>query len=87
MFRLKEVMQEKGISNIELAKRLNMTAVSISYMVTGKTEPNVSKIYELAKALGVEDWELFKKPKNDFEKQKNSFVCPHCGRDLKITIE
>lgn len=59
MFLLKEIMQEKGISNVELANRMKMTAVSISYLVNGKTEPNVTKIHELAKALNVEPWQFF----------------------------
>ncbi len=67
---------------------MGMTSVSISYIVTGKTEPNITKLGEIANALGVEMWELFASREDILDSASSpSMVCPHCGKELTIEIK
>jgi transcriptional regulator with XRE-family HTH domain len=52
------VMNEKKISGIELAARMGCHEITISQYRSGKRSPNLEKIREIAKALGVEAKEL-----------------------------
>lgn len=80
--RLKEVLSEKGLSQKELAERLGISVVGMSKIATGN--PTVDTLERIAKALDIEVWELFKKSEDDYS---GSLKCPHCGHQLKISIE
>ena len=83
--RIKQLLAERGISNKALAQAIGLTEMGVSKIVTGKSIPNGSTIIDIAKFLNVPCGALF----DDYvsEMPKNSFVCPHCGHELKITIE
>jgi len=50
---LKEIIKEKGITSKELAERLGVTPVTISYIVTNKTTPSLDMVYRIAKVLNI----------------------------------
>ncbi len=51
--RLVQVAKEKGITQKELAKRLNVSASTVSDWGSGKTEPKGSNLIKAAEILGV----------------------------------
>ena len=50
---LKEIFKEKGVTSKELAERLGVTSVTISYIVTNKTAPSLEMLCRIAKELNV----------------------------------
>ena len=50
---LKKIMAEKGLTQKELAKKLNVTDVFISNYLNGKRNPKPTTIYKFANALNV----------------------------------
>ncbi|CAC9976156.1 MULTISPECIES: helix-turn-helix transcriptional regulator [Flavobacterium] len=57
--RLKEIRAEKGISQEELAYRAEMTLSQIARIETVKTNPTVSTIFKIVRALEVPLSDLF----------------------------
>lgn len=51
--RLKKIMIEKNIKQYELAEHIGVRAPTITLYVQGETEPNATKIAQIAKFLGV----------------------------------
>lgn len=85
--RIKEICSEKGISIVELAKRIGMSRVSINNMVAGRQSPPVSTLDKIAEALGVETWELLKSRDeihNILEDNNGALKCPKCGSKFKL---
>ena len=50
--RLREVLQNNGISQIELARRINMSQQIVNSYCTGKREPTLNVLCLISKALG-----------------------------------
>jgi transcriptional regulator with XRE-family HTH domain len=57
---LKRIRLDKNIKQVEIAKMLNVDRSFISNIENGKTNPTLSTITSLAKALGVSTNELFR---------------------------
>ena len=57
---LKKIRMAKDITQIEIAKKLNVNRSFVSNIENGKTNPTLSTITSLAKALGVSTNELLK---------------------------
>jgi transcriptional regulator with XRE-family HTH domain len=55
-------MSEQGISQMELARRLNKTQSTISDWCNGRTYPRIDVMQEIANALGVMLSELVRVP-------------------------
>ncbi len=51
--RLKNLRKEKGLSQAELAKALNLTQRKISYLETGQFEPDLTILWEISNYFGV----------------------------------
>lgn len=87
-FRLKEVMIEKSISNVDLAKMLDYTTVAISNMVTGKTLPSIKTLEKISELIGVPAWQFFVDPKTMQEESRNEahIICPHCGKEICVSV-
>lgn len=81
-FQLKRVMSERGVNITELSKMTGITNANISNMIHGKTSPNLDTIERIAKALGVDAWELLKDA--DAEKDRDVIICPQCGSKFKL---
>lgn len=74
--RIKEICREKGIMLKDLASMIGITEVGLSKSLNGN--PNISRLEEIATALGVSVTELFDKPK------EGVIHCPHCGKEIKL---
>ncbi len=51
--RLKDLRKEKNISQLELAKLLNMTKMAISHWESGHSEPSISQLIEISNYFDV----------------------------------
>lgn len=82
---IKELRENKKMTQLELANVLNVSDKTISKWETGKGLPDISLIEPLAKALGVSIIELMKGEYIINEniasnmKKINFYVCPICG--------
>ncbi|MCM1367490.1 MAG: helix-turn-helix domain-containing protein [Roseburia sp.] len=57
---LKEARHELGISQAELAKRLDLTLKTVSHWETGYSEPSIQQILDLADFFHISTDELLK---------------------------
>ena len=90
--RLKELMKEKGVTNLELSKKCGITHITISKMANGKTPISVERLEEFANILDVEFWELFYTKEqilNTISETNvgNDVSCPYCGKKLVLCIK
>lgn len=85
MFRIKEIMEEKGVTNAELAKALSVTPQYVSAIVNGKKNLSVSKLEVISRFLGVPLIALFQgyiPP--DKVTSNTEVICPSCGHILTL---
>lgn len=54
--KIRQARKAAGITQAELAKRLNISSVNISQLENGYRLPKVDTLQKIATALGVEDW-------------------------------
>lgn len=57
---IKTLREKMGITQVELAARLNVTQPTIAMWETGEAMPRADKLPELARVLGCSIDELFK---------------------------
>lgn len=57
--RIKEILKEKGISQIELAEKMGKSKQYISNILTGSKGMSIATLVEIAKILDVEFRDLF----------------------------
>lgn len=79
--RIKEIMQEKGVSSVVLAEKIGVSKVTVSNLINNKTMPSLKTMEDIANALDVPMWQLFASPE---EVGGNTFSCPKCGARLKL---
>lgn len=79
--RIKEIMQEKGVSSVVLAEKIGVSKVTVSNLINNKTMPSLKTMEDIANALEVPMWQLFASPE---EVGGNTFSCPKCGARLKL---
>ena len=77
--RIKELMEEKGVTSASVATIVGIHKVSVSNIINGKINPSAETLEKFAEALGVEMWELFASKEEIVNKDKNTIVCPKCG--------
>ena len=58
--RLSEVRKSRGLTQQELAEKLDISLVSIGYIETGKRWPRLVTLHRIAGALNVKVSEFFK---------------------------
>ena len=68
LYRIKEVLDEKGISQTWLAKHLNKSYNSVNAYVCNRTQPNLENLLQISKILGVDMKDLI----SDAEERFNS---------------
>ncbi|WP_298741436.1 helix-turn-helix transcriptional regulator [uncultured Chitinophaga sp.] len=56
--RIKVVLVEKGMTNIELAKKLDKNQQTISRWCTNDSQPSVETLFQIAQVLGVKAKDL-----------------------------
>lgn len=78
--RIKEICKQKGITQQELAKRMNVTQAGISKMLNRNI--TLQCMEEIAQALDVSITDLFVPEGN-----ATKLTCPHCGMPIEICIK
>ncbi|MDO5785026.1 MAG: helix-turn-helix transcriptional regulator [Eubacteriales bacterium] len=63
--KIKAICNAKGIKPNELAKRSNIATSTISYILNGKTQPQIYTLLQLCNALDITMEELFSKTKSE----------------------
>ena len=58
--KIKKLREEKGITQLELALEMGLTPGAIANIETLRNDISTTRLYDIAKALGVEPWELLK---------------------------
>lgn len=81
--RIREIIAQQGITTKELAERLGISQSALNQNISGN--PSVKVLSNIAYALGVELWELFKAP--DSSPDSHNLTCPHCGKAIEIEIK
>lgn len=61
MNRIKEVLEEKGIKQVWLAKKLGKSYNMINSYVQNRRQPSIEDLYKIAKLLNVEARDLLMK--------------------------
>lgn len=82
---LKTLMRERGITNVELAEKLNVSKPTVSYIINGKTLPSLKVLADIAQILGVTMGELFDDYDAHSTQSSSTLRCPKCGAELKLT--
>lgn len=86
MNRIKEILKEKEVTQIELASRLGVTRSSIVKTLAGN--PSQETLEKIAVALNVPIWQLFASPNEASPKKDTASVtCPHCGKSIEIGVK
>lgn len=81
--RVKEILEEKGLSQKELAEMMNKSPQYISNILNAGQGVSVNILVEFAKALQVEFRDLFVSTK---EEKTTTIICPHCGKTIEIEM-
>lgn len=76
--RIKDLCQEKDITQKVLADRLGISDISLNKTLRGEY-PQLQSLEKIANALGVALNDLFAEPAED------TVTCPHCGGKIRIT--
>lgn len=82
--RIKEILQQKGMTAKELAEKIGMTQTGLSLAMSEDGNPPLKRLKQIAEILEVPLRDLF-----DAETSGEVATCPHCGKPItiKTTIE
>lgn len=86
--RIKEIMEEKGITSAAIAQMVGIHKVSVSNIINGKQQPAFDTLLKFAEVLNVRVGELF----DDFISKAPIqstpiLICPHCGKPIDIVVQ
>lgn len=60
--RIKYIMKEKGLKSVELAEKVGITPVTVSYIINNKTIPSLEMLQKISDVLDVPVWQLLVSP-------------------------
>lgn len=86
MFRIGQILNEKGLSAKALAERMNVTPQYISGIITERGSASVRVLQKIAKELDVPLAALFDDYDKNYTVLSTNGVCPHCGKKITIDI-
>lgn len=79
--RIKEILQQKGMTCKELAELIGMTPTGLSLAMSEDGNPPLKRLRQIASVLGVELRDLF-----DDSPLMETINCPKCGAEIKVAI-
>lgn len=79
---IKGVIKEHGYTLAQVAEKMEITKGGISQIVNGS--PTIKTLRTIAAIVGCKVGDFFK---DEMSETEPSFKCPHCGKELRITIE
>ena len=83
MLQIKEILKQRGLTQNELAERLDINRVSLCRLLSDKNDMRVSTIKKIADAIGCDVSEFFTPAETE---EPNTTTCPHCGAKLVINL-
>lgn len=84
--RIKEILKEQGITQVDLAERLGISRQALGKQIQGKLLVETAE--RIASALGVPLWQLFASPEEVAGAPSGGFLrCPKCGARLTLHAE
>ena len=83
--RIKEVIENKGITSVWLSEQVGISKVAVSNIITGKNSPSVDNLLKIAEALNVSVTYLLGIDDNEGGKD-NSIPCPYCGKRIDVSL-
>lgn len=86
MYRIKEILDEKGISAKNLAERMGVTPQYISGIIREKGSASIGVLYRIAKELNVPLSSLFDDYKSGPTSNSVNVICPHCGKEVNVEL-
>ena len=86
MYRIKEILEEKGISAKSLAERMGVTPQYISGIIREKGSASISVLSNIAKELDVPLASLFDDYKSVPASNSINVICPHCGKKVNVEL-
>lgn len=86
VFRIKEILDQKGWKSKDLAEKLGTSPQYISRIHRGDASISIPRLQEIADILGVTIPELFSDYKATVTVEPGTLVCPHCGSIIKLTV-
>ena len=82
---IKGVIKAHGYTLIEVADKMGITKGGISQIVNGT--PNVKTLRSIAEIIGCKVGDFFiDEMTESVETSTPSLKCPHCGKEIHITI-
>lgn len=84
--RIKEILKEHNMTGKLLAESMGKAPQYISNVINGGKGVSINSLEEIAKHLDVPISSLFA-DYNGGNGASGLFKCPHCGKELKVTIE
>ena len=83
---IKGVIKAHGYTLIDVANKMEITKGGISQIVNGS--PNVKTLRTIAEIIGCKVGDFFADEMAEPTGESTPVLkCPHCGKELKITIE
>lgn len=79
--RIKEICQEKGITQKDLAEKLGITDISLNKTLRGEY-PQLQSLEKIANALEISISTLFEE--YHLPADPNTITCPKCGTKFKM---
>lgn len=80
--RIKEILNEKGMSQKDLCDIWGKSKSYVNHVVNGKGSISIPVLEELSNVLSVPVASLFA----DYDKKpENAALCPHCNKPIKLS--
>lgn len=97
LFRIKDILDERHLSQAQLAKGIGVSASAIKQFLSAKSL-STSTLQKIAQYLDVPLWQLFISPQDIIEEAKALFslqdeskstniICPHCKKEIEIHLQ
>lgn len=83
---IKGVIKAHGFTLVQVAEAMGITKGGISQIVNSTT-PNVKTLRTIAEIIGCRVGDFFIDEMTKLEPSEPILKCPHCGKELKITLE
>lgn len=80
MYRIREILNQKGMTGKELAERMGVTPQYISGIIRETGSASVEVLANIARILNVPVASLFE----DYVSNENTIICPKCGTKFKM---
>lgn len=82
MLIIKEVLKEKGLTQIDLSKKMGVSRSAVVKMLSGN--PTIGTLQKIADVLEVDLLDLFK---DNRPKESPVLICPHCQKPITVELK